>query len=352
MVLNRGQSDEIRREACRVWENRSEIASRYGTTLTNVYRVLANKTHYDPNYDPKRLATQERPTPANSTPWEVVDSIRALRQREYLPTFQVAERFGVSEGTVISILKNTTRTDPNFDPDTIRTRDDWYFRQPRKQGFIYGLYCVCEKCNPDIEYVGQTVQDPEVRLSAHRNPSGADRYTLKAKWISAHGAENIRVRVLERDPEDGLDSAEVRWISKLGTLAPQGLNMTPGGYSGAGLPGERNNSSKLSEEQVKDIINLLDTPGVTSRSIASEYGVTKTLILKIDHGDLWPHLERPNGTHRLGRNRRAKLDPRKVKEIREKLAAGQTPKKLSEEYGVQPRDITNILRGVTWKDVA
>lgn len=354
MVLTKQEADKLRGEALQTWENRRDIADRYGVTLSNVYRVLSNKAHPDPGYNPAKLARQVRPEPRKSTPWSVVDDIRKLRQQVYLPHEAVAQKFGVTENTVASILKNTTRVDPEFDPSSIRGRDDLYLRETRINGFIYGLYCVCDNCKEDqgrVRYVGQTVQNPEKRLSSHRKPYGSDKYTIKSKWVSEHGPANIRVVTLETDPPEGLDEAEMKWIDKMNTLAPAGLNMTPGGYAGAGKPGSDNNSAKLTEAQVKEVINLLEVPGATSRGIAAEFGVTKTLILKIDHGDLWPHIDRPNGTHRLNRNRKMKLNPDSVRAIRYRISNGEDPKRVAEEFGVEARDIMNAYKRITWKDV-
>lgn len=221
----------------------------------------------------------------------------------------------------------------------------------RLQGTIYGLYCVCG-CAGGVVYIGQTIQDPRKRLSAHlqvaKQRKRKDAFTRKSEWIREHGPENIRVKTLEKNPPDGLDSAEIRWINSEGTLYPTGVNMPPGGYKGAGLPGVKNPSAKLNEDQVREIITKLSSPGQTSYSLASEYGVTKTLILKIDHGDLWPSIPRPEGTRLLSRNRRLRLNPEAVMEIRERFSAGQKRSEIAREMGLRWNTVGNVISGKTW----
>ena len=337
MTLTRAQADEVRASALETWEPRSDIAARYGVKLSNVYAVLSNRAHHDPEYDRYGLATPIRHERGRATPWKIVDEIRSIRQTKYVSPSVLSRQFGVDE---------------TYDRSTLVQRDDIRLREMRTSGFIYGLYCVCGECDSDkIQYVGQTVQSPEKRLSAHRNPTGKDRYTKRARWTRDHGPENIQVRVLETDPEDGLDVAEVRNILAYDTLVPNGYNMTPGGYAGAGHPGEENNSAKLTRAQVEEIIARLEEPGVTSRGLAADYGVTKTLILKIDHGDLWPEVFRPYGTHRLNRNRRMNLTHDDVRMIRTRFSNGEKIASIARDMGQSWHVVSNAARGKTWTDV-
>lgn len=352
MTLSRTDADNIRAAALEAWEPRQEIADRYGVSLSNVYRALSNRAHLDPQFDPTSLAKPTRREPLGATPWAVVDEIRSVRQQRYESLSTLARKYGLEEGTVSGILSNTTRTDPDYDPSRLVARDDIYLRAPRTSGFIYGLTCSCGSCPPDrIQYVGQTVQSPEKRLSAHRNPRGKDRYTKRAKWVESHGPDNIRVVILETDPEEGLDIAEIRNIERHDTFYPNGYNMTPGGYAGAGSGGARNNAAKLTEMQVREIIDRLEEPDATSRGLAADYGVTKTLILKIDHGDLWPTLPRPNGTHRLNRNRKMNLTPDDVRSIRSRVTSGERVSAVARDLGVSWHVVNSAAKGQTWKGI-
>ena len=350
--MTREQANRARAEAQDRWEPRDEIAQRYGVKLSNVYAVLSNRAHHDPTYSRSSLAKPLRATPSGATPWEVVDEIRRLRQSRYETLSALARAYGLEETTVYGILMNRSRVDPGYDPSTLVTREDLNHRTPRTTGYIYGLYCACGDCDPNkIQYVGQTVQDPEKRLSAHRKPHGKDRYTKRAKWVLTHGPGNIRARVLETDPPDGLDLAEQRNIREYGTLVPDGYNMTPGGYAGAGRSGVDNNSAKLTRAQVCEIVSRFEEPDATSRSLAADYNVTKTLILKIDHGDLWPDVPRPQGTHRLNRNRRMSLTNEDVLSIRERHARGERVASIARDLGESWHVVNNVVKGKTWREV-
>lgn len=56
------------------------------------------------------------------------------------------------------------------------------------------------------------------------------------------------------------------------------------------MKGNQNPSSKLNEEQVKEIKMLLKK-GYTSYSLGKQYGVSKTTILRIKDGQNWSHIE-------------------------------------------------------------
>jgi len=200
-------------------------------------------------------------------------------------------------------------------------------------------------------YVGQTTQDPEIRLRAHRGSSfrktSQEYYTDKSVWIREHGKSNIGFFILESNPRDGLDQAERRWIEKLGTMRPQGVNMATGGYAGAGRPGELNPSCKLSEAQVKEIIDkIANDPTCTSYSLARDYNVTKTLILKIDHGELWGDIPRPKGTRVLSkRNPKRHLTPYQRSEIMRLAAMGETTSKIASAVGASWGTVNRIRKG-------
>ena len=60
------------------------------------------------------------------------------------------------------------------------------------------------------------------------------------------------------------------------------------------------------------------------------------------------HSENTIDTLNLGKNGRQRLNPAKVKEIREKAIEGQTAKSLSIEYGVSKRAIQKVVNHTTY----
>lgn len=293
---------EIRRRLTDKWEPRDEISTEFGIEVSHVYSILRNESHYDPQYSPKELAKRPRITRwtgALLTP-EKVKEIREYRLTNWASNRKLSEVFNVPENVVIDCLSNKSYYDPGYNPEKLLQRDR-PSEQIRTTGSIYGLKCACRDCaGKGVQYVGQTTQTLESRLKSHRSSGGREKYTKRGRWVRSHGPKNITIIELQRNPKEGLDEAEIRWIRDLKTLSPGGYNSTPGGYSGAGSPGEKNPSAKLTESEVREIIHRIGTEkGVNAVKLSREYGVSNVAILNIDAGRSWSHVDRPYGTGHL-----------------------------------------------------
>lgn len=220
----------------------------------------------------------------------------------------------------------------------METQDGAALPTKTRKGYVYGLVCLCGECDPaKVVYVGQTTRDPEYRRRAHRDasrrPTHNDYFNVKSQWIREHAYNTLGVVVLAQSTD--LNTGEDYWITKLNTLYPSGLNTYLGGHRGAGSPGESNPGAKLTEKQVREIIERIGTDTtVTSRSLAKEYGVTKTLILKIDIATLWPDLERPYGLNLLSRNRKRTTPAHLQEKACELYEAGGTVSGISRKLGL------------------
>lgn len=284
------------------------MAEKYGICLTHVYRILSNKVHYDPNYHPENLAKRPRITRwVNSALNQAeVESLRKLRRERWVSNSILSRMFKVPDTVIYDCLMNNSYFDPDYSPEDLKPREA-LSGVIRTFGYIYGLVCKCENCTRaglGVQYVGQTTRSLKSRLADHRKPYGSDKYTDRGRWVTEHGSENIEIVELEKDPEEGLDEAEIKWIQNLNTLKPNGKNSTPGGYSGAGRPGEKNPGAKLTELQVREIIEEIGTnPSVRTRELKERYGVSNVTILNIDSGRSWATVPRPYGRNLLGRRR-------------------------------------------------
>lgn len=56
--------------------------------------------------------------------------------------------------------------------------------------------------------------------------------------------------------------------------------------------GELNSMAKLTENDVKDIINLYNTTSMTQQQIGDLYNVSRSLVGMIIRGDIWTHIDR------------------------------------------------------------
>lgn len=100
---------------------------------------------------------------------------------------------------------------------------------------IYGLSCVCPKCEIEhpgiVRYVGQTSKGFNGRWSHHKNAALSGKAWPVARWIAKHGDHNIRHVILDTSETSAeLDALEIKWIQALGTL-DSGYNLWPGGRS-------------------------------------------------------------------------------------------------------------------------
>jgi hypothetical protein len=92
-------------------------------------------------------------------------------------------------------------------------------------GLIYGLV------DPDtleLRYVGLTRVPTELRLRQHLNAAACCVKTHVYDWIRSLSCAPSLV-VLERDPLDGLEAAEQRWIAEMRLSGARLTNMTDGG---------------------------------------------------------------------------------------------------------------------------
>jgi len=93
--------------------------------------------------------------------------------------------------------------------------------------------------------------------------------------------------------------------------------------------------------------------GRSGRSIAQEFGVSPSMVSAIKTGQAWAELD-PELPVRLaaGGRRGKKLDAQQVAEIKQRLAAGQSTRKVAAEYGVSASAVQAIAKGRTWSEVA
>lgn len=96
-----------------------------------------------------------------------------------------------------------------------------------KLGIIYKATSPSGKC-----YIGKTTQELNRRWYDHCRDAQRGRNTLIAKAISKYGKDAFSLEVLEISFLDIIDNREMFWIATLGTLSPNGYNLTTGGEGG------------------------------------------------------------------------------------------------------------------------
>jgi group I intron endonuclease len=101
----------------------------------------------------------------------------------------------------------------------------------------FGIIYVITNLVNGKQYVGKTQKSLEARWSGHIiDALGKSKYLIH-KAIRSHKPENFsRKEIQHCRTLKTLNQAEIRWIKKLGTLIPNGYNMTTGGEGGVYAP--------------------------------------------------------------------------------------------------------------------
>lgn len=145
---------------------------------------------------------------------------------------------------------------------------------------MIGIYKITNKVNNKV-YIGQSV-NIEQRWKDHRTRA----FQVDEEYINNHlyrsirkyGLINFTFEILEECDKEELDSKEIKWIDYFdSTNSQKGYNKTKGGSSAVTI-------SKLTDEQVLEIYNLLLNSTLTQNEIAIKYNVSVGLISGINHG--------------------------------------------------------------------
>ena len=92
--------------------------------------------------------------------------------------------------------------------------------------------------------------------------------------------------------------------------------------------------------------------GRSGRSIAEEFGISPSMVSAIKHGQAWSALD-PDLPARLAQKPRQgkALSAPQVAQIKQRLLAGQSSRKVAAEFGVSGSTVQAISQGRTWADV-
>jgi len=93
--------------------------------------------------------------------------------------------------------------------------------------------------------------------------------------------------------------------------------------------------------------------GRSGKSIAEEFGISPSTVSAIKRGQAWAELDPGFAARLAGKPRRGKaLTVSQVAEIKQRLLAGQSSRKVAAEYGVSASTVQAISQGKTWAEVA
>lgn len=231
---------------------------------------------------------------------------------------------------------------------------------------ITGIYLIRNKTNNKI-YIGQSV-DIKRRWQEHLRSAQPDKYQIKSERDSKvpihlamqkHGVDSFEITVLEECTKEQLNDRERYWIKSLRSNNKEiGYNLGEGGQENFALKGENHSQAKLTQKDVDNIINLLQTTNMSLPEINKLYPfVNKSTLSLINHGKAWnnPNLSYPirkMSTGQVGeKNPRAKLTDKEVMEIRklqsEGISQAEVVRRLKGKIGKS--SVSNIYLGITFK---
>jgi hypothetical protein len=121
--------------------------------------------------------------------------------------------------------------------------------------------------------------------------------------------------------------------------------------------GEANTSAKITTEIVSGIYAAF-MAGDPVRTIAARHNLDKSTLRDIVTGKAWKHCLGINGNPTVAQllavplNKRpgAKVTPELAREIKDRIASGETGRAIAKSVGLHFASVSDIKRGLTWRD--
>lgn len=221
---------------------------------------------------------------------------------------------------------------------------------------MVGIYMYENKKNHK-KYIGQSINITKRRRQHYFLPS---QYSKIDDALHNEGLDNFIFTILEQCDAQKLDEREVYWINYYNSIE-EGYNLIVGGNC---YRGENNIQSKLKENEVKEIIQLLFDSDLNNSQIAKKYNVSSGTIDLINRCKTWTYLHhyqhniRQQGFHNkqfLGkansgaRNTNSKISQLEAKNIIQLLQHdNRSLAQLARELDISLNILYDINRCKTW----
>lgn len=156
---------------------------------------------------------------------------------------------------------------------------------------MIGIYMYENKLNHK-QYIGQSTNIARRKEEHLKWPSKYSHFDQELKII---GEQGFNFSILEECTVDQLDEREIYWIEYYNSKE-NGYNLIAGGQN---YRGESNPASKLTEDQVRDIIDKLRDTTIPIQTLAKEYKVHYNTISDINRVKTWNWLHNYKNNIRL-----------------------------------------------------
>lgn len=206
------------------------------------------------------------------------------------------------------------------------------------------IYVIKNRIN-NLVYVGQAINSAE-RFIAHCKPSSiVSGNSIIDKAIQKYGANNFWFEIIEQQVEN-YNEREKYWIKELNTIYPNGYNIQQGGEEPPVYYGIEHPLSTFSNiEEIRSLKNDLKNSQMSLSEIAKKYQTSKRTVMRINQG---LHYEDVNETYPIRKVPliNGKLTNGQVKEIIEILKfTYRQYEDIGKQYGVSSSTIRKINAG-------
>lgn len=211
-------------------------------------------------------------------------------------------------------------------------------------------------------YIGQTIAKLTKRKRAHHNDVNNGSTTYFHSALRKHSFENFEWSILEEGKTlDELNLLEPEYIEKLGTLAPNGYNLTTGG--------KNCKASEIAKAKISSSLmgNKRHLGHKHTRAAKAKMGAvhignqnwlgkkhtdstkTKISVALLGRRLTEEHKKKISLTQIGKKSFYSKLTEKQVLQIYDELAKGVKQNILAKKYEVNKTTIYDIDRGRTWK---
>ena len=188
------------------------------------------------------------------------------------------------------------------------------------------------------KYIGQSINITKRKWEHIYSPSPYSKFD---DILHQEGEDNFNFSIIEICPANELDEKEKYWITYYDSIK-NGYNLIEGGNC---YRGQNNIQAKLNDNQVLEIINLLINTTLSYKEIADRYNVSYNTIDLINRCKTWCHLH--NFTTN---NKSSKISETQALEIINLLKYdNRSLAQLSRELDISLNILYDINRCRTWK---
>ena len=181
----------------------------------------------------------------------------------------------------------------------------------------------------------------------HQRAKGIMIYSHRAAWILLHGPIPEGLKVLHGCDNAKCCNADTHLF--LGTVQDNIDDKCNKGRQ-ARLRGEKCGRAKLSESQVKEILELALNTSLSLRAIGAKFGIPGCHISRIVSGEQWSHMLTGFTNEQKAKMRR-QLTAAQVIEMRRLYENGQTQTSIGKQFGISNTNVCVIVNRKTWTHI-